>query len=161
MAIAIFPGSFDPLTNGHLDLIQRALKMFDRVAVAVLVNSAKKPLFTSEERLALIRQCVPSKRVEVHAFQGLLVDFARDHGAKVIIRGLRAVSDFEYELQMAMMNRELSPDMETVFFNAQGRLLLFEQPSGQGSGRVRGCRLPTGALSHRKGTSGQVRSDQA
>ena len=115
MTLAIFPGSFDPITNGHLDLIERGLKMFDRVEIAVLVNEAKQPLFTNEERLDLIRRCVPSKRVSVSSFSGLLVDFARAQGATAILRGLRAISDFEYELQMAMMNRELAPNMETVF----------------------------------------------
>jgi len=115
MTLAIFPGSFDPPTNGHLDLIERALKMFDRVNVAVLVNAAKKPLFSAEERVALLEAIVPGERVEVQTFSGLLVDYARETNARVIIRGLRAVSDFEYELQMAMMNRELAPDLETVF----------------------------------------------
>ena len=115
MVVAIFPGSFDPLTNGHLDLIERALKMFDRVKVAVLVNAAKKPLFSIEERLRFIRACVSSDRVEAMSFQGLLVDFAHSCQAGVIVRGLRAVSDFEYELQMAAMNRELAPELETVF----------------------------------------------
>ncbi len=115
MTLAIFPGSFDPITYGHIDLIERALKMFDKVHVAVLVNAAKQPLFSNEEKMELIRRCVPSKRVEVESFSGLLVDFARTRGATAIIRGLRAVSDFEYELQMAMMNRELAPNMETVF----------------------------------------------
>ena len=115
MVRAIFPGSFDPVTNGHIDLIERALTMFDRVTVAVLVNAAKKPLFSQDERLELIQACLPSERVDVAFFQGLLVDFAHDCGASVIVRGLRAVSDFEYELQMAMMNRELASDVETVF----------------------------------------------
>jgi len=115
MTLAIFPGSFDPITYGHIDLIERALKMFDKVHVAVLVNANKQPLFSNDEKMALIRRCVPSKRVEVESFEGLLVDFARTRGATAIIRGLRAVSDFEYELQMAMMNRELAPNMETVF----------------------------------------------
>ncbi len=115
MRLAIFPGSFDPITNGHLDLIDRALKMFDRVYVAILTNTSKKPLFTIEERLGMMRECQRSERVLVGSFQGLLVDFAHAQGAAVIIRGLRAVSDFEYELQMAMMNRELAPNLETVF----------------------------------------------
>ncbi len=115
MRIAIFPGSFDPITNGHLDLIERALKMFDKIVVAVLVNQAKKPLFSDDERLALIRESIGSDRVEVAYFEGLLVRFAHEIGATVILRGLRAVSDFEYEMQMAMMNREQAPDLETVF----------------------------------------------
>jgi pantetheine-phosphate adenylyltransferase len=115
MTLSIFPGSFDPPTNGHLDLIERALKMFDRVTVAVLVNASKKPLFSAEERVALLEAILPAERVEVQTFSGLLVDYARAQNARVIIRGLRAVSDFEYELQMAMMNRELAPDLETVF----------------------------------------------
>lgn len=115
MRLAIFPGSFDPITNGHLDLIDRALKMFDRVYVAILTNATKKPLFTIEERLEMMRACRHSDRVLVGSFQGLLVDFAHAQKASVIIRGLRAVSDFEYELQMAMMNRELAPNLETVF----------------------------------------------
>ena len=119
MTIAIFPGSFDPITNGHLDLIERAITMFDRVEVAVLINAAKKPLFSIEERLTLIRDCISSEKVEVLSFEGLLVDFAKERGAGVIVRGLRAVSDFEYELQMAMMNRELAPDLETVFLMPQ------------------------------------------
>lgn len=120
MATAIFPGSFDPLTNGHMDLLERALKMFDRVCVAVLVNSSKNPLFTVEERVEMMHACIDSRldvgdRIEVRSFRGLLVDFARERQAKVLVRGLRAVSDFEYELQMAMMNRELHPELETVF----------------------------------------------
>ncbi len=119
MTIAVFPGSFDPITNGHLDLIERALKMFDRVLVAILVNAGKDPLFTIEERVRLVRACAPDERVEVHSFQGLLVEFAHQQNATVIVRGLRAVSDFEYELQMAMMNRELAHDLETVFLTPQ------------------------------------------
>ena len=119
MITAIFPGSFDPITNGHLDLISRALKMFDKVIVAILVNEAKAPLFSIEERMAITRACVGSERVEIASFEGLLVDFAHATGAKVIVRGLRAVSDFEYELQMAMMNRELAHDLETVFLTPQ------------------------------------------
>ena len=112
---AVYPGSFDPITKGHEDLIQRSLGFVDRIVVAVAVNVAKQPLFSFEERVALIRECVPDKRVEVQSFDGLLVEFAKRVGATVIVRGLRAVSDFEYEFQMALMNRNLGPHIETVF----------------------------------------------
>ncbi|ABF92656.1 pantetheine-phosphate adenylyltransferase [Myxococcus xanthus DK 1622] len=115
MLVAIYPGSFDPLTNGHLSLIQRSLKMFDRLIVAIAVNPKKTPLFSEEERLTLIREAVQDDRVEVDAFHGLLVDYVRRRNAGVIVRGLRAVSDFEYEFQLANMNRKLAPDVETVF----------------------------------------------
>lgn len=115
MAVAIYPGSFDPLTNGHLSLIQRGLRMFDRLVVAVVVNPKKTPLFSVEERRELIREAVKDPRVEVDDFQGLLVDYARKKQINVILRGLRAVSDFEYEFQMANMNRKLYPQFETVF----------------------------------------------
>ena len=113
--IGIYPGSFDPITRGHEDLIRRSLAFVDRVIVAVAVNVAKQPLFSADERLALIRETVDDKRVDVKSFDGLLVDFARASGATVIVRGLRAVSDFEYEFQMALMNRNLAPGIETVF----------------------------------------------
>jgi len=113
--IAVYPGSFDPITKGHEDLIHRSLGFVDRMVVAVAVNVAKQPLFSFEERVALIRECVPDKRVEVQSFDGLLVDFAKKVSATVIVRGLRAVSDFEYEFQMALMNRNLGPHIETVF----------------------------------------------
>ncbi len=114
--IAIYAGSFDPITRGHEDLVVRSLEFVDRLVVAVANNSAKAPLFDLEERKRLIRAAVgDDKRVEVRDFTGLLVDFAREVGASLIIRGLRAVSDFEYEFQMALMNRHLSPGLETVF----------------------------------------------
>ena len=113
--IAVYPGSFDPITKGHEDLIHRSLGFVDRIVVAVAVNVAKQPLFSFDERVALIRECVPDKRVEVQSFDGLLVEFAKKIGATVIVRGLRAVSDFEYEFQMALMNRNLGPHIETVF----------------------------------------------
>jgi pantetheine-phosphate adenylyltransferase len=112
---AVYPGSFDPITKGHEDLIHRSLGFVDRMVVAVAVNVAKQPLFSFDERVALIRECVPDKRVEVQSFDGLLVDFAKKVNATVIVRGLRAVSDFEYEFQMALMNRNLGPHIETVF----------------------------------------------
>ena len=119
---AVYPGSFDPLTNGHLDIIERARGLCDRLILAVLVNEEKQPLFTVEERLAMIRRNVKSgagTRIEVQRFSGLLVDFAMEAGAQMIVRGLRAVSDFEYEFQMALMNRRLAPQVETVFLMAK------------------------------------------
>jgi pantetheine-phosphate adenylyltransferase len=116
MPVAIYPGSFDPLTNGHLSLIQRGLKMFDRLIVAIAVNPKKTPLFSMEERRQQIREaCGDEPRVEVDFFQGLLVQYAKQRNVGVIVRGLRAVSDFEYEFQLANMNRKLAPDIETVF----------------------------------------------
>jgi len=113
--IAVYPGSFDPVTRGHEDLIRRSLAFVDRVIVAVAVNVAKQPLFTLEERVALLHETVRLPEVEVQSFEGLLVEFAQRAGASVIVRGLRAVSDFEYEFQMALMNRTLAPRLETVF----------------------------------------------
>ncbi|HKA33902.1 MAG TPA: pantetheine-phosphate adenylyltransferase [Candidatus Binatia bacterium] len=116
--IAIYPGSFDPITNGHVDLVKRTLGVFDRIVVAIARNPAKDgSLFDLDERLQMIRQVFKGfgGRVEAESFEGLLVDYAKKTGAKVIIRGLRAVSDFEYEFQMAMMNRELAPGIETLF----------------------------------------------
>ena len=116
MRTAIYAGSFDPITRGHEDLVQRSLEFVDRLIVAVAVNSTKQPLFTIEERVSLIRAAVGGDaRIEVKSFGGLLVNFAAREGATLLIRGLRAVSDFEYEYQMALMNRHLSPKLETVF----------------------------------------------
>ena len=114
--IAIYAGSFDPITRGHEDLMHRSLEYVDRLIVAVAKNSSKQPLFSLDERVELIRAALADEpRIEVRSFGGLLVDFARDCGASLLIRGLRAVSDFEYEYQMALMNRHLSPRLETVF----------------------------------------------
>ena len=114
--IAIYPGSFDPVTRGHEDLIRRSLALADRVVVAVAVNVSKQPLFPVEERLAMLRSAVGDEpRLSFQSFEGLLVDFARSVGASMVVRGLRAVSDFEYEFQMALMNRQLHPGLETVF----------------------------------------------
>ena len=113
---AIYAGSFDPITRGHEDVITRALAFVDRLIVAIAVNVNKQPLFTLEERLSMIRAALgDGDRVDVRHFEGLLVDFAREQNASMIIRGLRAMSDFEYEFQMALMNRHLSPGLETVF----------------------------------------------
>ena len=114
--LAIYPGSFDPVTNGHLDIVERGLKLFDRIVVAVLINPAKQPLFTVEERLDLLRKSLAHlPNVEVNTSEGLLVDYAVQNGAEAILRGMRAVSDFEHEFQMALMNRRLNRKIETVF----------------------------------------------
>lgn len=116
MRLAVYPGTFDPITNGHLDLIERGLRIFDEIIIAVAPNPKKQPLFTLEERLRLIRESVKDcKNVKIEAFDGLLVDYVKSKGGIAIIRGLRAVSDFEYELQMALMNRRLDTNIETVF----------------------------------------------
>ena len=114
--IAVYPGSFDPITNGHLDIIRRAAQMFDRVVVAVARNAEKAPLFNAEERVALTREAVKGLRnVSVDEFDGLLVSYARKRRAAIIVRGLRAVSDFEFEFQLSLMNRKLDPRIETIF----------------------------------------------
>ena len=116
MRTAVYPGSFDPITNGHIDVLERALDIFDTVIITVARNSAKKPLFTTEQRVQLIRDAVSSySRVEIDTFEGLIVDYARSRNAVALVRGLRAVSDFEYEFQMALMNRKLASQISTVF----------------------------------------------
>jgi len=116
MKIAICPGSFDPATNGHIDIITRAGLLFDKVIVAVLNNPNKKPLFSVEERVELLRKtCGSIKNIEIDSFSGLLTEYAKSKNANAIVKGLRAVSDFEYELQMALMNKKLSPEIETIF----------------------------------------------
>ena len=116
MRTAVYPGSFDPLTNGHLDIIQRASKVFDMVIVGVLENGNKKPLFTAAERLEMIKEVTKDlENVKAEAFSGLLVDFAGQHNASVILKGLRTVADFEYEFQMALLNKALNPNYETMF----------------------------------------------
>jgi pantetheine-phosphate adenylyltransferase len=118
--VALYPGSFDPLTNGHLDILSRARRLADRVVVAILENDAKTPLFSVSERMEMIREIVgDDPATPVRSFSGLLVGFAREMGATLIVRGLRAVSDYEYELQMALMNRRLTPSIETVFLMAK------------------------------------------
>jgi len=117
--IAIYPGSFDPITNGHLDLVQRGARMFDTLIVSILRNDSKLPLFSVEERMDMLREVVdPYVNVEVDCFDGLLVDYAAARSATVLLRGIRAISDYEYELQMALMNRRLRPEIETVFMMA-------------------------------------------
>jgi len=113
---AVYPGSFDPITNGHVDIILRGLKIFDKILIAVLENPKKTPLFSTKERVEMIKEIfAKEEKVEVKSFHGLLVDFARKNKAHVVMRGLRAISDFEYEFQMALMNRKLDPEIETLF----------------------------------------------
>ncbi len=114
--LVIYPGSFDPITNGHLDLVERGARIFDELVVAVLLNMEKEPLFTVNERVEMLRQVTQTlPNVSVDTFSGLLVDYARRRQARAILRGIRAISDYEYELQMALMNRKLEPEIETVF----------------------------------------------
>ncbi len=114
--VIIYPGSFDPLTNGHLDLINRAARLFDQVIIAVLKHDSKQPLFSPQERLEMIEEAVSGlPNAQAGSFDNLLVDYARQRGAQMILRGIRAVSDYEYELQMALMNRKLDPELETIF----------------------------------------------
>lgn len=122
-SVAVYPGTFDPITNGHLDILERALRLFDRVIVTLAVNQRKEPLFTAEERIAFIKDAMPHAvgHLEFASFSGLLVDFCRDRGATVIVRGLRALADFEYEFQFAHMNRRLAPAVDTVFFMTDER----------------------------------------
>jgi pantetheine-phosphate adenylyltransferase len=119
---AIYPGSFDPLTNGHLDLVQRGAKLFNHLTVAVLNNPGKNPLFTVAERVEMLEEATRSiENVSVATFDGLMVEFARQEGATAVLRGIRAISDYEYEFQMALMNRRLAPEVETVFLQPAGR----------------------------------------
>lgn len=116
MSVAIYPGSFDPVTLGHYDIIERSSQIFDRLIVGVLNNSAKSPLFSVEERVKMLKDVTKElPNVEIKSFDGLLIDFARENQAQVIVRGLRAVTDFEYELQMAQMNRVIAPEIDTLF----------------------------------------------
>jgi pantetheine-phosphate adenylyltransferase len=140
---AIYPGSFDPVTNGHLDIIERSSQLFSRIIVAILINPQKEPLFSAEERKELISKSIPDgiTNVEIGVFQGLLVDYARKKEAGVIVRGIRAVSDYEYELQMALMNRRLEPGIETLF------MLPAENYSYLSSGLVREIARYSGSVS--------------
>lgn len=119
---AIYPGTFDPPTNGHVDLIQRGSKLFDHLTVAILVNPVKNPLFTVQERIEMLKEATkPLGNVSVAKFEGLMVEFARTVGATAVLRGIRAISDYEGEFQMALMNRRLAPEIETVFLQPAGR----------------------------------------
>lgn len=115
MKIALYPGTFDPITNGHLDVLTRSSVLFDKVIVAVAKNEPKNPIFSLDKRIKMIEECVDSDRFEVCALEGLVVEFAKKRGAQALIRGLRAISDFEYEFQMAQMNRNLDESIETIF----------------------------------------------
>lgn len=121
--VAVYPGTFDPITSGHLDILRRALSMFDRVIVTIAVNQRKEPLFSLEERIAFIRDALTSygEQIQFASFDGLLVEFCQRQGAGAIVRGLRALADFEYEFQLAHMNRRLAPDVDTVFFMTDER----------------------------------------
>ena len=121
--VAVYPGTFDPITNGHLDILERALAMFDQIIVTIALNVRKQPLFDVEERIGFIRDAIPghAARVEFASFDGLLVEFCKSRGARVIVRGLRAMADFEYEFQFAHMNRRLAPEIDTVFFMTDER----------------------------------------
>jgi pantetheine-phosphate adenylyltransferase len=119
---ALYPGTFDPPTNGHIDLIQRGAKLFDHLIVAILNNPVKDPLFSVEERVEMLKESTAAlSNVSVATFEGLMVEFARQQGASAVLRGIRAISDYEYEFQMALMNRRLAPEIETVFLQPAGR----------------------------------------
>jgi pantetheine-phosphate adenylyltransferase len=121
-AKALYPGTFDPPTNGHIDLIQRGARLFEHLTVAILNNPVKNPLFTVEERVTMLRESTSAlENVSVATFDGMMVDFARELGATAVLRGIRAISDYEHEFQMALMNRRLAPDVETVFLQPAGR----------------------------------------
>ncbi|MBE6934913.1 MAG: pantetheine-phosphate adenylyltransferase [Ruminococcaceae bacterium] len=141
MKTAVYPGSFDPITNGHLDIIIRAANIFDRLVVAVLNNSSKTPLFTVEERVELIRDSIPKVpgcEIEVTSFDGLLADFAQSIGATTVIKGLRAVSDFEYEFQMALANRKINHRLDTAFLMTSERYMYLSSSLVRDLGRYGG-----------------------
>ena len=139
-AIALYPGTFDPITNGHIDIIRRGLCLFDRIVVTVAVNDQKTPLFSLAERCALISECFPDLdgRIEVGATAGLIVHYARQHGARAIIRGLRAISDFDYEFQLALMNRRLERSVETVFLMTGFRWIYISSTGIKNAARLQG-----------------------
>ncbi len=139
MRSVVYPGTFDPITNGHVDLIHRASRLFDRVVVAVAADTGKAPMFSTEERVALVRDSIHDlSNVEISPFKGLLVNFARELGGAVIMRGLRAVSDFEYEFQLAGMNRRMAPDIETLFLTPAERYAYISSSLVREIARLRG-----------------------
>jgi pantetheine-phosphate adenylyltransferase len=136
----VYPGSFDPVTNGHLDIIERASKIFDKLIVAVLVNPNKTPVFDIEERVELLKETTEHlPNVEVKAFKGLLIDFMKQENAKVIVKGLRAVSDFEYEFQMALLNKKLEPSIETIFMMTNSKYSYLSSSMVKEVARFGGC----------------------
>ncbi|WP_252213806.1 pantetheine-phosphate adenylyltransferase [Clostridium sp. VAP41] len=140
MKIAVYPGSFDPITNGHLDIIERGSKVFDKLIIGVLVNVDKKGLFEIEERVELIKKVTKHiKNVEVLSFNGLLINFLKASNAKIILKGLRAVSDFEYEFKMALMNNKLDPDIETVFMMTSAQYSYLSSSSVKQVAKFGGC----------------------
>lgn len=140
MKIAVCPGSFDPATNGHIDIIKRSGELFDKVIVAVLNNPNKQPLFTVEERVEMLRKtCGSMKNVEIDSFSGLLTEYAKSKNANAIVKGLRAVSDFEYELQMALMNKKLNPEVETVFMMTSSKYSYLSSSLVKEVARFGGC----------------------
>ncbi|GAA0078016.1 pantetheine-phosphate adenylyltransferase [Clostridium sp. CTA-5] len=140
MKVAVYPGSFDPVTNGHIDIIERGAKVFDKLIIGVLVNVDKKGLFEIEERVELIKRVTKHlKNVEVVSFNGLLIDFLREREAQVILKGLRAVSDFEYEFKMALMNNKLDPNIETVFMMTSAQYSYLSSSSVKQVAKFGGC----------------------
>ncbi len=139
MNIAVYPGSFDPITNGHLDIIRRASRLYDKVVVGVLTNTSKQPMFEKSQRADFIKRSTAELgNVEVAFFEGLLVDFLRKENAKVIIKGLRATSDFEYEFQMALVNKQLCPEVETVFLSSNEKFTYLSSSVVREIGRLGG-----------------------
>ncbi|HYE80573.1 MAG TPA: pantetheine-phosphate adenylyltransferase [Clostridia bacterium] len=140
MKIAVCPGSFDPATNGHIDIIKRSGELFDKVIVAVLNNPSKQPLFSVEERVELLKKtCCSMENVEIDSFSGLLIEYAKSRNASVIVKGLRAVSDFEYELQMALMNKKLNPGIETVFMMTSSKYSYLSSSLVKEVAKLGGC----------------------
>jgi len=140
LKIGVYPGSFDPVTNGHLDIIERASKIFDKLIVAVLVNPNKTPVFDIEERVELLKETTEHlPNVEIKAFKGLLIDFMKQENAKVIVKGLRAVSDFEYEFQMALLNKKLEPSIETIFMMTNSKYSYLSSSMVKEVARFGGC----------------------